>query len=300
MKKLLIVFAAIMLGSCEKPDFGQAMNEETEQTEPEAKPARKGRKFTFTLKGDFANATFNYGTRSYLYDNAEQMTDLWVFDYMGDSLVQSIHQEAATAGTAWGRPQMELAFGSHKVYFVTSRGAGAAVDSVGHTIDWQTVRDTYWQSYDVNVTTTSNGNRAVTLERVVTKLKVTATDNVPTGCYELLVTPSTWYYGIDYVTGAAVCPRHTDRVVSVPPTYIGTAGTLAVSIYGFSAASEWITDVEVTARNASSGVIGHVIIEAAPFLRNRSSEYSGALFGSAGQTTVVLSTDWLDAVSGTF
>lgn len=300
MKKLLIFFAALLLGSCEKPDFGQAMNEETEQTKPEAKPARKGRKFTFTLKGDFANATFNYGTRGYLYDNAEQMTDLWVFDYMGDSLVQSIHQEAETAGDAWGRPQMELAFGSHKVYFVTSRGVGAAVDSVGHTIAWQTVRDTYWQSYDVNVTTTSNGNRAVTLERAVTKLKLTATDNVPTGCAELAVTPSTWYYGIDYVTGAAVCLRHTDRVVSVPATYFGTAGTLAVSIYGFSDASEWTTDVEVTARNASSAVIGHVVIEAAPFIRNRSSEYSGALFGSAGQTTVNLSTDWLDAVSGTF
>lgn len=300
MKQLLItVIAALMVCGCEKPDFGTAGTEVEGQEQTEQKPGKTGRRFTFTLKGDFGNVTFTGGaTRGYLSDNEEQMTDLWVFDYMGDSLVQSLHQTAAGSGEAWGRPQMELAFGSHHVYFVASRGAEPRVDTLGRTIAWATVRDTYWADYEVSVTSTSNGNRAVTLDRVVTKLKVTATDCVPEGCAKVVVKPSTWYYGLNYATGAPVAPSDSARTVSVPSSYAGTTGSLSVSVMGISRSTEWTTDVDVTACNAAGGVIGHAVIASAPFMRNRASEYSGALFGAGTTSTVSLNSQWLEAHSG--
>ena len=61
------------------------------------------------------------------------MTDLWVFDFVGDDMVQQVHQTAER----WGEPTMPLTMGTHHVYFVASRGVSPVVD--GQTITWSSV-----------------------------------------------------------------------------------------------------------------------------------------------------------------
>lgn len=48
------------------------------------------------------------------------------------------------------------------------------------------------KDYEVSVVSTSNGNRAVTLDRVATKLRLTVVDKVPDGCQDVKVTPDRW------------------------------------------------------------------------------------------------------------
>ena len=73
---------------------------------------------------------------------------------------------------------------------------------------------------------------------------------------------------------------------------MGTTGQTNVSIYGFSSATEWTTDVSVVARNQSDAVIGTANIEDAPFKANRSTNYTGNLFVNAGGFTLALSGEW--------
>ena len=80
--------------------------------------------------------------------------------------------------------------------------------------------DTFYKDYEVNVVSTSNGNRAVTLDRVATKLKLTVTDEVKAECAEVAVEPVAWYYGWDYVNGAPARSRR--RVVAVPANLVGS------------------------------------------------------------------------------
>ena len=61
-----------------------------------------------------------------------------------------------------------------------------------------------------------------------------------------------------------------------------------MSIFGLSAADEWTTAIDITATDASGATIGKASIAAAPFKRNRSTEYSGPLFGTSGETSVML------------
>ena len=236
--------------------------------------------FTFTVKGDFSAATF---TRGYLQSDGQAMTDLWVFDYVAGECVQTVHQTADDA--EWGRPKMSLAFGEHHVYFVASRGEGATVDADGHTIIWTGPRDTFWKDYEVDVASTSNGNRAVTLDRVATKLKVTVNDEVPASCKSVVVTPGRWYYGWDYVGGIAVASQQTERVVSVPESY---------------GEDEWVTNVSISAKDADGNVIGSASIAGAPFKANRSTEYSGNLFGSDGGLDVGVNATWEPSKAGTW
>lgn len=291
-KMLLMMFAVLLVAACEKPVLGE-VEDESEPIEMGGKNDVKN--FTFTVKGDFGAATF---TRGYLAADGKDMTDLWVFDYMDGVCVQSVHQAADDAD--WGAPKMALSYGSHHVYFVASRGDGPTLDAEGHTITWTGPRDTFWKDYEVDVVSTSNGNRAVTLDRVATKLYVVVNDEVPATCKAVTVTPDRWYYGWDYVNGAAVASQQKERRVTVPESYVGTTGQLAVNIFGLSGADEWVTNVSIQAQDADGGVLGSATITGAPFKANRGTEYSGNLFGSAGGLDVSVNAAWENPKTGTW
>ena len=183
---------------------------------------------------------------------------------------------------------------------MASRGEGATLDAEGHTITWTGPRDTFWKDYQVDVVSTSNGNRAVTLDRVVSKLKVTINDVIPTGVVTLSVTPATWYYGLNYRTGAA-CGVQNDAPISVsiPSGYIGTTG-LSVSFFTISQSAEWTTDVAVAIKDGNGTALGSATIDDAPMKGNRSAEYSGNMFSGSNTMTVGLNTTWDSPVIGSF
>ena len=295
---LALIGSLVMLSSCEKPVIsdGSFTSEDGTGEEVTDVPTKK---FTFTVKGDFSSPHF-MRAGGYLSADGQDMTDLWVFDYVDGACVQSVHQQPSTAGDEWGRPVLRLRHGTHHVYFVASRGESPVVDDATHTVTWEKPSDTFWTDYEVTVTGTSNGNRAVTLDRVATKLRVSILDEIPDGCASVAITPDKWYYGLDYVTGDAVGQQRTERLITVPSSYIGTQGSLALSIFGLSGTQEWQTDVTVQARNASGGDLGTAVIHDAPFVRNRSTDYSGCLFSTGVNAELTLSTAWSDPHVGEF
>ena len=297
MKQLLMAVAVCLtMTACEKATWSDDEEPTNEVVLPDGSVS-KTKKFTFTLKGDFGDEWKQ--TRGYLSADGKDLTDVWVLDYVGGELVQQLHQDDNTAED-FGKPVMNLALGSHHIYFVASRGTTPTLNVGAHSITWERPSDTFWKDYEVNVVSTSNGNRAVTLDRVATKLKLTVTDEVKAECAEVAVEPVAWYYGWDYVNGAPVAQQQTERVVAVPANLVGTSGQLAVAIFGLSGSTEWTTDVTVSARTAEHAVIGTATMTDVPFKANRSTEYSGPLFGSCGSLTLSLNTDWLDAETGTW
>lgn len=286
MKKALLIFAAagLLLTACEK-----AVEEVAEQPE-----VVKAKTLTFNVKGDFQSPTFKAPRRAPgLSADGSEMTDLWLFDYVGGQLVQQLHQTPADAD--WGTPSMTLAYGSHHVYFVAARGEGPSVDTSARIITWTKPKDTFWKDYQVDVTETTKKDRSLTLARMATKLTVRIADEVPAELKQVAVTPASWYYGLDYVTGTAEVEQQTERAVDVPASFAGTTGQMSVSILGLSDAEEWSTDVTVQARDASGSVLGQVLIAGAPFKRNRVTEYTGNILGSGGKMSVSLDDTWQPA-----
>lgn len=291
MKKMMMMAAAVvLLAACENVNLNDIVDE-PEATGAEAVKARPHKNFKFTVKGDFGAATF---TKGYLSADGQEMTDVWAFDYVDGQLIQQAHQTPADDG--WGTISMPLAYGTHHVYFVASRGTTPSVDTEGGIILWATTKDTFWKDYEVSVVSTSNGNRAVTLDRVATKLRVAITDEVPTGCSQLIVRPARWYRGLNYKTGAAVTEVDEDRSVTVPSEYVGTTGQLAISVFGISGADEWTTTISVQAKDGDGNVIGSAQSSGVPFRRNRATNLAGNLFASSGGIGVGINADWLDPV----
>jgi hypothetical protein len=299
MKKLFIMaLAAAIICGCEKEiasdesDIGVVVTDDQGNVLPT-------KKFTFTMKGDFSDE-WKPVTRGYLAADGKDLTDVWVLDYDADgNLLQQIHQNDNTAED-FGKPVLNLAYGAHQVYFIASRGVDPVLNTDAHTITFGSVRDTFWKRYDVSVVATSNGNRAVTLDRVVTKLRLTFTDEVPATANSISIVPHTWYYGIDYLTGHPASVR-TDAatVITIPDASKGQTGIQA-SLFGFSGADEWNTDVVISSRTDTDAVLGSATIAAAPFKANRVSDYSGPLFSAGGSLSLSLNGEWQDSYQGTW
>jgi hypothetical protein len=161
------------------------------------------------------------------------------------------------------------------------------------------VLDTFYKDYEITITSgTSSGSRNVALDRVVTKLKLVISDAIPDGASTLNITPTTWYYALNYQTGAPASAASSQAIViNIPASNIGKTG-IDASVYGFSSSTEWNTNVAVSCKAANNDVLGSASLTDVPLVRNRVTEYTGPLFGDSGAMTVSLNTAWDDAYQG--
>ena len=294
MKKILstAAVAALCFIACstDEPTANLTVRTETKPMEPPVT-------ITFRCRGDFDLTTESF-TRS-LEADGKQLTDLWVLDYVNGSLAQdAIHQTSSDSD--FGTPTVNLAVGSHHLYFIASRGQGATLDAESHTLTFSRVLDTFYKDYTIDVTGTSNGSRSVTLERCVTKFTAVITDAIPEGAATFNMTPAQWYYGWDYVAGTPTTATASQTItINIPSSEIGVTNE-RLSIYGFSASDEWTTDVAIDCKKGDGTILGTATITDVPLKQNRITTFSGPLFSANGLTTVSLSTEWQTDYTGTW
>ena len=297
MKKILstAAVAALCFSACstDEPTANLTARIKTDTTE------MKHVTITFNCRGfDFSTEPFTE-TRA-LEADGKAMTDLWVLDYPNGQTAPTIQIHQTSSDEDFGSPTLNLAVGSHHVYFIASRGQDATIDTDAHTITFGKVRDTFYMDYEINVTATSNGSRSVTLERIVTKFTAIITDAIPEGAATFNMTPSQWYYGWDYVAGTPTTATTSQAItINIPASEIGKTDEL-LSIFGFSSDTEWTTDVAIDCKTSTGTILGTATIADVPLKQNRITTLSGPLFSANGLTTVSLSTDWQTDYTGTW
>ena len=283
MKKLLMsMAAAAMLLSCEK--------EETLTAKPnEPKDSVQSKTITFT----FGEISHNAMTRGTLADAS--ITDLWLFDYMGEELKQTIHQSSTDEG--FGSVAVTADNGAHEFCFVASRGTGATVSD--GTIFWEKPSDTFWAKTTLTVTPQTATAQSVELQRVATKLKISITDEVPATLSKLTITADTWHSGINALTGEPTEAAARTSTISVPASYIGTTGQLVASIFGICC-DDYTTNISVTASDASSNTIASVSLDDVPMKKNTTTSYSGPLFTRQPTFTMTVADCWGEDITDTW
>jgi hypothetical protein len=184
-------------------------------------------------------------------------------------------------------------YGVHTLYFVASRGTTPTTDTSAKTITWAKPSDTFWAAATVTVSPSSASSQTVTLSRVATRLRITVNDEVPAGAAKFVITPSQWYYGINYTTGAGVgLQTNYPRPVNIPANYIGTSGELMISFFGFVPSADWQTDVTATLTASDESVLGQVSLEDVPLKRNITTAYSGGILGTSKTFTLTADDVW--------
>ena len=221
------------------------------------------------------------------------LSDLWMFDYVGEELQQTVHQSNTDEG--FGAISASMGYGEHTLYFVASRGTTPTADTDAQTITWVKPSDTFWATATVNVSPSSASSQTVTLSRVTTRLRITVNDEVPVGAAKFVITPAQWYYGIDYTNGSGIAPSaNQPREVNIPSSYIGTSGQLAIAIFGFVPSADWQTDITATLKASDESVLGQVSLEDVSLKKNITTAYSGGILGTAKAFTLTADDAWGD------
>ena len=280
MKKLSIGLAAAMMLS---------MLSCTSDEQQTAKPVSMEQKtITFTF-GDMLKQ--HAMTRA---DVTElDLTDLWMIDYVGSELQQTIHQSSTDEG--FGVLSASMGYGEHTLYFVASRGTTPTSDTDAQTITWVRPSDTFWATATITVSPSSASSQSVSLSRVATRLRITVNDEVPAGAAKFVITPAQWYYGIDYTTGSGIAPSaNQPREVNIPSSYIGTSGQLAIAIFGFVPSTDWHTDITASLKASDESTLGQVTLEDVTLNKNITTAYSGGILGTSKAFTLTADDAWGD------
>lgn len=298
MKKILFyaAIAAMCLTACSTEDPEEA--NVSLRIKADTSPVKELVTITFKCQG-YDITTSDFGTRAELKANGKQLTDLWVLDYVDGALAQdAIHQTSSDSD--FGTPTVNLAVGSHHLYFIASRGKTPTLNTDAGTITFGIVSDTFYKDLLLDVTASSNGSRSVTLERCVTKFTAVITDAIPEGAATFNMTPTAWYYGWDYVAGTPTTDTASQAIIiNIPASEIGKTNE-SLNIFSFSVSDEWTTDVAIDCKKGDGTILGTATIADVPLKQNRITTFSGPLFSANGLTTVSLSADWDTTHTGTW
>ena len=258
----------------------------SEEPQNEKPTGMETKTITFTF-GD----TFQHRAMTRADITSLDLTDLWMIDYVGSELQQTIHQSSTDEG--FGLLSASMGYGEHTLYFVASRGTTPTTDTNAQTITWVKPSDTFWATATITVSPSSASSQAVSLSRVATRLRITVNDEVPAGAAKFVITPTQWYYGIDYTTGDGVAPSaNQPREVNIPSSYIGTSGQLAIAIFGFVPSADWQTNITASLKASDESTLGQVTLEDVPLKRNITTSYSGGILGTAKSFTLTADDTW--------
>lgn len=293
MKKtfLCMMVIAIVCASCEKSMLH----------EDESGNTGKKKSITFKMKGGFgtpqrrANGS---GQRLSTQVKGSAMTDVWVLDYVNGELKQKVHQGDNTASD-FGSPTLSLSMGNHELYFVCSMGGTPTLNVDEHKITWGIPRDTFWKKITKNIKTNTAGNMTITLDRVATRLSANIEDALPVGLAKVEITPTKWYYGLNYFTGNGTDMKSDVFTINVPTSYAGRTNT-RVYIFGLAQDEEFATNATITAKEDNGNVLATQTITGAPMQKNRSTDYTGTLFLSDNSLGLSINDEWNTAWNGTW
>ena len=290
MKKMMMALAvAGILPSCNKDD------------EPSQVPS--GGRIAIVIPTDSMenHATITFGcsttttsirsmTRAAL--SSISLTDLWVYDLPSGQTTPTLlaHQTASDAD--FGAPTITAEYGDHTFYFVASRGDTPTID--GTTISWAKPSDTFWATLDLTVSPGSSITQAVSLHRVAARLRITVTDEIPATLASISVTPSHWYYGLNYLTGEASEDRQTARTVNVPASYVGTTGQLVASFFTISPSTQWTTNVTLSATGTDNSTLSSISIKDVTIQRNHVTSYGGSILNAGRSITLTSDDEWVE------
>lgn len=293
---------SVALTSCfPEPETLSEENTDTESTITRA--------FIFHLKGAF-ETSYEDMTRTVRLesDNTAGMTDVWVLDYYDDDdnastssvLTQQLHQ--TTADESFGQPQMQLQYGHHDIVLVASKGTspsltGATDGSTTATLSWGKVMDTFALLYPVDVTSTSNGNRAPELQRIISGVTVQMTDEIPTVAATVDVV---WQKSASITLPSLqiATPADGTQTLSFPSSYIGKTDK-EFSVYTLISDADASADLTLTFRKSDQSVISTINIPSVSLRRNRMTHLAGKCFSTSasGIFSLSVSNTWSDALN---
>lgn len=215
-----------------------------------------------------------------------QITDLWVFDYVGDVMVQQVHQ--SSSASAFGSPTLSLSHGEHVLRFVASRGAEPIINE--DVLSWSKPLDTFAAELPLTVDDATEETQSIILDRVVSRVKLLMNDKLPSNVSTAVFTLSNRSMGIDLSTMQASGGEEIEQEFDIS-SFAGNAGT-SITVYTLLTDATSSTNVNVQLYDTDGNELINRTIENVPLKRNQQTTLQGYLWEFELSTSVSVTETW--------
>ncbi len=204
--------------------------------------------------------------------------------------------------TSFGTFSCNLPIGSYTMVVIgTDTGENDQFSLISSTEAAYTsalVRETFWKTQIVSVTSSTPLDLSVTLNRIVPQLTIYSTDARPAGVEKIRTTYSAGYKSFNPTTGLGI-GNAGFSLTNSPSASVGS--TVSFRNYAFLATDEQTMTITLDVLDAEDHVLISKIIPDVPLKRNRKTILRGLLFTpSASTASFLLETSWLEDVTVNF
>lgn len=204
--------------------------------------------------------------------------------------------------TSFGTFSCNLPIGSYTMVVIgTDTGENDQFSLISSTEAAYTsalVRETFWKTQIVSVTSSTPLDLSVTLNRIVPQLTIYSTDARPAGVEKIRTTYSAGYKSFNPTTGLGI-GNAGFSLTNRPGASVGT--TVSFRNNTFLATDEQTMTITLDVLDAEDHVLISKIIPNVPLKRNRKTVLRGPLFTpSASTASFQLETSWLEDVTVNF
>lgn len=210
------------------------------------------------------------------------------------------NRDDAGTYTTFGEFTTSLMYGNYTMVVVANEGNNAITltSPTVATYGENNAKDTWAYTQAVNITSNEAVNLSATLDRICTLLGVQSTDNRPAEVTHMRLTLSAGAKSFSPTTGLATSNTGFSVTMAFPDATLGS--TAAMGTYLFLATDEQTLNVTIETLDAADGnVLFSKTITDVPFIRNRQTKLTGAIFSGTGTGVSAsgfqVSTDWITA-----
>ena len=295
MKSIHVMMAAMVLvlsASCTSEQFEEVSNPEVSVAEMAP--------VTVSVNGISMEQQSFTRTRASAVSDYNDITALTLAFYKSDT-GEEVYKHTQlrnddTTYTTFGEFSTSLSIGSYTMVVVANGGNNTITltSPTSATYGEGSVRDTFVATQAVNITSSSTNNLSATLDRVVSALAVESTDERPASVTQMRFSYSAGGKSFSPTSGLATSNSGFVDVIGFisEPNNKTTIGS-----YLFLSADNQTMNVTIETLDADNNVLFTKTINDVPFLRNRVTKLTGAIYSTASvsASSFLVNTDWMTA-----
>jgi len=221
---------------------------------------------------------------------------LKVIDVVGGEVIQTVTRSVDNGDDVCADLTLNLSFGSHDLYFVSSANMWHEYDEDALTLRWNKetaiLGDVWSKHLSLTVDANTASTQSVSMNRVVAYVKVVIEDALPSNLdrFQGALTGGSWTFDIQNQCGGTAAL--VGRTVVVPSSSLGNTG-VGVGLFTFvPSGATSATSYVFSAFDASLSSIASVTFNNVPIEANHYTTYSGKLFTSGPTLSISVNGDW--------
>ena len=262
--------------------------------EPEVVNESQSRTITFSaFDVTSGSMSDSFTTRAAL---ANEPAYMLVLDVMNGAVQSTLTRSADQGDDVLGNLSLNLAYGTHDLYFVCSANPWASVDEANLAVTWAAstavLGDTWGKHLQLEVSASTSASQSITLDRLVAYIRLKITDAIPSGVttFQTLLAGGSWTLSLPTLSGSVASA--VGNTITVPSSKIGETD-VTVGLFTFvPEGTTTATSYTFQAFDASGATVATATFSDVPLAVNRYTVYSGKLFSGGVGLSFSTNTDW--------